>query len=244
MFFVAPSSGSKTEIISMISKLPFVYFLSDMTPQTLASGLKTKEENDPSLLLKLKNNVVVMKDFTTVLSMRYDDRAMIMSQLREVYDGKYSKAFGTGKKVEWEGRLTLIAGVTTIIDTYSAVFQVMGERFIMYRIPQSEDEHIATKALGNYGVETQMRQELHDAMNKYFSSLKIPHVRDIVLPEDILQALASLASFVVRARSSTIRDSYKKEITYIPEPESPARFAKQIGTLIKALAVVHNRFLS
>lgn len=239
MFFVAPPSGSKTELISTVAELPFVRMLSDLTPQTFASGLKAKV--DPSLLLQLQNHILVMKDFTTVLTMRQEERQMILSQLREIYDGRYSKAFGTGKVVEWEGRLSFIAGVTPIIDTHSAIFQVMGERFIMYRVPQSESRLVAKKALTNYGNEKQMRLELRIAIKKFFLSLSIPPVNDIELPDDILEALASIASFTVVARSGVVRDHYRKDLLYIPTPEAPARLAKQLGVLIKALAVVDGR---
>lgn len=239
MFFVAPPSGSKTEIVSTIAELPFVRMLSDLTAQTFASGMNAKK--DPSLLLEISNHVLVMKDFTTVLTMRREDRQVILSQLREIYDGKYSKAFGTGKVVEWEGRLTLIAGVTPIIDTHSALFQVMGERFIMYRVPQSDDKQVSKKALKNYGMEKQMRIELKTAIKKFFLSLTIPDITSIELPEDILDSLASLASFIVKARSVIIRDQSKREIEYIPTPEAPARLAKQLGVLIKALAVLDRR---
>lgn len=241
MFFVAPPSGSKTEIISTAAELPFVEMLSDLTGHTLLSGMISKKGEDPSLLLKLKNNVLIMKDFTTVLSMRQDERQIILSQLREVYDGKFNKAFGTGKKVDWEGRLTLIAGVTTIIDTHSSLFQVMGERFIMYRMPQSNDMDVAEKALDNYGSEKDMRKFLREAVKKYFYSLRIPKVEEIELPREIIKSLSALASFIVIARSGIIRDQYKRDITYIPATEAPSRLAKQLGTLIKALCVLEGR---
>lgn len=241
MFFVAPPSGSKTEIITTAAFLPFCYLLSDLTPQTLASGLATKTGTEPSLLLKLKDNVLIMKDFTTVLNMRSEDRGMILSQLREVYDGRYSKSFGTGKKVEWEGRITLIAGVTTIIDTHSSLNQVMGERFVMYRIPQADPEMVAKKALSSLGGEKEMRAELRYAMETYFNSLEKIPVEEIKIPEPIVDALSSLAVFIVTARSAVVRDNYRKEIDFIPETEAPSRFAKQIGTLAKALAVIEGR---
>lgn len=241
MFFVAPPSGSKTEIISTISTLPFSYLLSDLTPNTLASGMPGKGDNDPSLLTKLHDNVLIMKDFTTVLSMRQEDKLMILAQLREIYDGKYTKAFGTGKKVEWEGRLSLIAGVTSIIDTQSSIFHVMGERFIMYRVPQARDVDVAIKALDSYGREKEMRKELREAMTRYFNSLQIPRASDIKLPREILVALATLTSFIVKARTALVRDNFKRELDYIPQSEAPARLAKQLGTLIKALAVLEGR---
>lgn len=239
VLLIAPPSGTKTELISAIAGIPFVYFLSDLTAQTFASGLNYKV--DPSLLATLKHEVLVMKDFTTVLSMRQEERTMILSQLREIYDGRYTKNFGTGKRVEWEGKLGFIAGVTTIVDTHLSLYQTMGERFIQYRIPQPNDEDVAIMALENAGREQEMRTEIRTAVTKYFNGINIPKVTEIDLPRDILLALSALASFIVKARSGILRDRYSREVEYVPAPEAPARFSKQLGTLIKALAVVDNR---
>ncbi len=239
IFFVAPSSGSKTEIVSMITELEKVYMLSDLTDKTLASGMGGKGDNDPSLLEKLHDNIVVMKDFTTVLSMRSEQRQVILSQLREVYDGRYIKDFGNGKHCDWSGRWTMIAGVTPIIDTHSSVFQLMGERFIIYRIPQARDEDVANRALSLSGQEKQMRDELREAARQFFSGIVIPE--KVVIPDEIRIAMSALSSFIVRARSGVVRDPYSKDLIYIPETEAPARLAKQLGVLIRALAVLGRR---
>lgn len=238
MFFVAPPSGSKTEIITTIASLSFCHMLSDLTPQTLASGMPVRGKMDPSLLSQLTNHVLIMKDFTTVLNMRAEDKAMILSQLREVYDGRYSKSFGTGKRVDWQGRLTFIAGVTSIIDTQSSIFQVMGERFVMYRIPQPDPDEMAEKAMTMIGKEKEMRAELSLVIRKYFLSLKIPQIEEVTLPPDMLKAISKLATFVVTARSGIVRDPYHKNIEYIPLVEAPTRLVKQLGTLLKSLAIL------
>lgn len=238
LMLVAPPSGTKTEIINCLSALPFIYELSDLTPQTFASGMPGK---DVSLLPKLSNQVLTMKDFTTVLNMRDENKAMILSQLREIYDGKYSKEFGTGKRVDWEGKLGLVVGVTTIVDKYSSVFQVMGERFILYRIPQPNDKEVALRALTNTGSEDEMRSELKTTFRKFFGNITIPSIKEIEIPQDIAIAISSLASFAVIARSGVIRFQNNKEIELIPTPEAPGRLTKQLGVLIKSLAILERR---
>jgi len=39
--------------------------------------------------------MLLFKDFTTVLEKQKDERREIIAQLREIYDGFYSKKFGT-----------------------------------------------------------------------------------------------------------------------------------------------------
>src|SRR5438046_1578624 len=84
-----------------------------------------------------------VKDFTTVLTLHRDKRGEILAQLREIYDGHYRKEFGNGKVVDWTGKIGLIAGVTPIIDTYHAVNQVLGERFVCFRIKSESGAAVA-----------------------------------------------------------------------------------------------------
>jgi len=108
LLVVGPPSSAKTEILRALTGHPKAYFLSNLTPTTLVSGLKPKGKlPEPSLLPKLDGKTLVLKDFTTVLSMRHDNQAEILAQLREIYDGSYSKAFGNGKVINWEGHVGL-----------------------------------------------------------------------------------------------------------------------------------------
>lgn len=48
--------------------------------------------------------MLVIKDFTTILSMDRNVRAEVMAALREVYDGRYQRNVGTdgGKTLTWK----------------------------------------------------------------------------------------------------------------------------------------------
>ncbi|MFO7477920.1 MAG: hypothetical protein R6X03_06205, partial [Methyloceanibacter sp.] len=83
MLIIGASSTAKTELLAALEGLPMMFFISDLTTNTLISGKK-----DASLLMRLINKIIVMKDFTTILSKRPDDLKIIMGHLREVYDGK------------------------------------------------------------------------------------------------------------------------------------------------------------
>jgi len=47
-----------------------------------------------------------------------------------------------------------------------------------------------------------------------------------------------MADFVTRCRSGVVRDGYRRELEYAPEPEMPARFAKQLYELLRGVALV------
>ena len=170
LFLVNPASGVKTELIRALNDVGDIYPLSNLTPQTFASGFEAKK-NEPSLLLRLDRHILTLKDFTTVLTMHRDKRGEILAQLREIYDGHYRKEFGNGKIVDWTGHLGLIAGVTQVIDTYSSVAQIMGERFICYRVKSEAGAAVAQRAVSNQGQEHEMRQALRGAVAGFLDTI-------------------------------------------------------------------------
>jgi hypothetical protein len=234
LFLVNPPSGVKTELIRSLNGVEDVYPLSNLTPQTFASGFEAKKV-EPSLLLRLDRHILTLKDFTTVLTMHRDKRGEILAQLHEIYDGHYRKEFGNGKVVDWTGKLGLIAGVTQVIDTYSSVSQVLGERFICFRVKSEAGAAVAQRAVDNQGQEQEMRQALRGAVAGFLSPIKA--YERITLPGHLVTRIAHLATFCATARSELVRD-WKGEVTYIPEPEGPARLAKQLALFGKALALI------
>ena len=89
--FVSPPSSGKTEILQSLTDCSEVCKLSSLTGQTFVSGFKGKNS---SLLERLDAQgltFLLLKDFTTVLSLHRDARSEILGALREIYDGEYSK---------------------------------------------------------------------------------------------------------------------------------------------------------
>ena len=239
LLIVAPPSSAKTELIRALSRLTCVHLLSNFTANTLLSGQKGKK--DASLLPHLSNKILAMKDFTTVLTLHRDARAEIFAQLREVYDGSYSKAYGTGEEKRWEGRVGFLAGVTHVIDGQQAVHTILGERFLLYR-PQTEArQEIARKAIRNTGSETQMRKELAEATEGFMAALAPNEGADIAIPQETENAIISLADLTAFGRAGVARDGYERLVQYTPEAEVPARLSKQLALLGRGLAAVRGK---
>ncbi len=240
LLIVAPPSSAKTEIINALSRVPCIYLLSNLTANTLLSGQKGKK--DASLLPHLSNKILAMKDFTTILTLHRDARAEIFAQLREVYDGAYSKAYGTGEQKRWEGRVGFVAGVTQVIDGQQAVHTILGERFLLYRPETEARQEIARKALRNTGTETKMRKELAESVEGFMASLgKVEERTATIPPEEIEDSIVLLADLIAKGRAGVPRDGYERLVQYTPEPETPARLAKQLALLGKGLAIVRGK---
>lgn len=239
LLIVSASSGTKTEILRSLDGCKNIYFLSNLTKATLISGQKAKK--DVSLLPKLTDQILVLKDFTTVLEMRADDQAEIFAQLREIYDGKYDKAFGTGKVFNWRGHVGILAGVTPVIDERISIKQILGERFILYRTVHEERKAMAKRAFDNEGSEKQMRAELHEAMKTFLNQIQ-PGAGLPGCPEEIKNKVVCLADITALARSSVPREGTgDRAIKYVPDPELPPRLAKQFKLLACGLSLVRGK---
>jgi len=235
MLIIGASSTAKTELLQALDKLPMTFFISDLTTNTLVSGKK-----GASLLPRLDKKIVVMKDFTTILSKRPDDLKIIMGHLREVYDGKFVKSYGTGDTVNWTGHVGLIGACTPVYDRKHGVISQMGERFLLYRNTNKDDIKSGIQALAGFGSELKMRSELREIFTKFLNQFKKVSLTVPELTEDMQYQIVSLATLCGHGRCSVHRDPYAKdEITYLPEPEGSPRLTKQLFHLAIALMAVN-----
>jgi hypothetical protein len=245
VFLVAPPGGSKTEHLNSLIDVPIVYMTSSLTPHSLISGANWKDGADPSLIPKLHNRVMVIKDFTAILGMRDSDKEEIFAILRDAYDGRCGKVFGNGVERSYESRFTVLGAVTPRIYDLSGNHASLGERFLKFGIGSnlhhaSEDE-IIRRAIRNINRATQMQEELADATSAFLTRT-VDTSRVPALDEALETKLINLGKFGARMRGTVSRDTYKNDIiTSRPSAEIGSRLGVQLAKLAKALAMVHGR---
>lgn len=241
LIIIAPPSNTKTELLRAFDGHKNAFFLSNLTPSTLVSGKTSKKNPEPSLLPKLNDKMVILKDFTTILSMRSENKQEILAQLRETYDGQYSKSFGTGKTFNWKGRFGLIAACTPVYDSHYSVIGSMGERFILYRSENMSGAKMGLQAQKIVAQENQMRTEIKTGVHKFidqFNTLKnVKFNKD----EDVNNMIISLACFVAYGRCPVERDRYTRAILYDPMPEGTPRLVKQFMQIGMGLALTYGK---
>ena len=93
---VGPSGGGKTELLSIFADSDDAMMLSKLTPHTLLSGLKTVQPGT-DLIFQLNDKLLVIKDLAPILESGQDQQREIFSDLRDAYDGRVVKAWGSGK---------------------------------------------------------------------------------------------------------------------------------------------------
>ncbi len=238
LMVVGPPGGGKSEILQSVLGLEDTRGVGTITERALLSGTAKKEVDKDSkggLLRELGPfGILICKDFGSLLSMHRDERSRTMAALREVYDGSWTRDLGVdgGRKLYWEGKVGMVAGVTPTIDRHHGVMGAMGERFLLLRLPSAEPMAQARKALAHAGHEVEMRAELRESVCELFSSLNGYEPPKNGAMDD---QLISLATLVARCRSAVERDGYKRDIELVPDSEAPTRLTVALERLLMGL---------
>lgn len=236
-YIVGPSSGGKTMLISTLSKIKFVEQVSDLTPNTFLSGMSNSQK-ETSLLIRLgKTFVIVMKDFTTILSKATESQEAIIAQMREIYDGHIVKFTGTGDKLEWgpKGKATFIMAATEAIYGVQEKFSDMGTRAINYVMKDQPRKKTAKHSIKNEGKLDSAMDQIQDEMAEY-----VTHCLDHLpkefppVPEDFEDEIIDISDFCSIGRSIVKRD-YKGAKSLALSAEMPMRMAKQLIKIAQVL---------
>ncbi len=237
ILLVGPPGGGKSEIIISLNGLPNVHPAATITEAALLSATPQREKTSGAhggLLRQIGDfGIIAAKDFGSVLSMRGESRTATLAALREVYDGAWTRLMGTdgGKTYSWSGKVGFVAGCTPTIDRHHAVMGAMGERFLLYRLPETDPTAAARGALRHAGREREMQVELAAAVGQVLASRAQPRPTT----EAERELLVSLAELAARSRSAVERDSYSREIELIPDSEVPTRLVLQLERLLAGL---------
>jgi hypothetical protein len=234
-----PSSG-KTERVYVLNGLPGIITTSSPSGEAaFLSGTPNKEraENATGGLLGQIGQgpgIILIKDFTSILSKSDVERGKIIAAIRESADGSWTRSFGVdgGKSLTWEGRCGYIGACTDEIDRSHTSLAIMGQRFLFVRIPESAPVTTAKFKVQNYEYEEKIGIEMREAVHHCLKSeLAEPHY---LISENDIDRMANLATLLSYSRSAVHWDKWKREIEIIPIPESPPRVAVQMSRIWQA----------
>jgi len=242
LMLTGPPSSGKTETLISLLGLPNMHSVSTLTEAALLSGTSTKERAKDAtggLLLEIGEfGIVVLKDFTSVLSMNRDKLRTLLAALREVYDGRWTRCVGVdgARKLEWQGKTGLIGGVTSAIDSAHSVMSSMGQRFALYRLPAIDGRAQAQNAIEKTGAEEDMRAELMGAVGNAFDGLDYDNPPALLVADR--EWIVALATLVARCRSAVERDGHTRDIELIHDAEAPARLTKMLVQLLTGARLI------
>jgi hypothetical protein len=249
LLIVGPPSTAKTELVQLFRGLKECDWLPHVTENTFLSGLRaptkggqTRRAPEHSLLFRLTDpnlrggkppvRVLLIQDLTSLISERREKRDRVLADLREIYDGRLTKATGVGDDLLWEGYLGLLGAVTQKYDDVAELHSILGDRFVLYR-PRRVDHQAEAVAALKRGADD-WRAWTADIAKRVVrrASLTLPAVS---LSEPVMARLISLARLTAAMRAGVVRDGYSKAIRMLPEAEGPSRLVQQFAKLLRGL---------
>lgn len=242
LMLTSASSSGKTELVNPLFGLPFIIPISDLTANTFASGFKMGGGKQASLLLRHQSGIMVFKDFTSILSKNRETRDQILSQMREIYEGKYDKQTGTGETIAWKGKMGAIAASTEAVYHGLADSTEMGQRFIYYHMKQPVRFDAAKRAQENANKSGMMREMLVEEYKRYINMV-LDKIGDGKVqyepPQEIIDEMLRVADFASLARSPIHTDFKSGLVDTIASPEMPGRITKQLSALAGAFMAMN-----
>ena len=193
-------------------------------------------DKQTSLLHKMPyGGVMVFKDFTSMISKNEQSRMTIMGQLREIYDGAYTKRTGNGEDVLWNGKIGAIAGVTEAIFQHMESMSAMGDRFVLYQIKQPDRVQVTkykinqiNTGITEYSTMPILKEMTEQYLQKAFNAMASSESIKLDLNEKQINEIVAVADFCTMVRSGMIIDKYRQRITFVPTPEMPMRMFEQM----------------
>ena len=131
LMLISGSGNAKTETVTSVSGVEHTIAISTIASEAaLLSATSNKKAGATGGILRRLGDqgVLVIKDFTSIISGDRKARTQILAALREIHDGKWNRSVGAdgGQTISWEGRIILICACTTAWDSAYSVVAQMG----------------------------------------------------------------------------------------------------------------------
>lgn len=243
MFVISPPGSGKTSVaIRALSFLPNTHMIGDLNTNSFLSGFGENNGLLGNLTKKHNGNgVLLFPDFTSFLSKRQDVKTELMGQMRQIYDGYYSKSVGNkGDTVWWRGKVSCVAAVTPALENYWGTHRSLGERFLNVRWRQPNGPEMAEFAERQIDHEGEIRDRFDQLVRDYVDS-ESSDFRGVGIEKGRELGLKHLAYIVSILRTNVTRDNRTRRVVDVDEPESPARIAKSLAMIAKGSATLDRR---
>lgn len=242
LLIISGSGNAKTETVQATNGIGahVVSIIASEGALLSASPRKERKKDATGGLLQEigKRGIIAIKDVTSILSMDRHARGALLSALREIHDGRWTRSVGIdgGRTLSWEGRIVVIGACTTAWDQAHSVIANMGDRFVLVRSDSHKGRMTSGRhAMSNTGFETIMRQELADAVAGIIGTVDPHNVYE--LTEDDENRIVCAADLVSLARTAVEQD-YRGNIIDAHAPEMPTRLAKQLTQIMRGAVAI------
>jgi len=238
-----PSSGKTTVIESFGTSNIYCESQSQLHSTMLVSGCKSADGKDASFLPRLKKRTLLIKDYTTVVSMDSRAQESLYGILRDAFDGTFRKVYGNREERFFTGlKFGMIAGVTRVIhgDSRSS----LGERFlkIEYHDDDFDEQQHILAAMRTSAEKEERTRRLERAMLGFVDHL-VTNMPDVSQRPVIAEGsefefrISQLALLVAHLRAQVDRRG-DDSLMYRPGKEIASRLSVQLKQTAEALMLV------
>lgn len=240
MFLVGPPGSGKSLILDCFQTATAqAECISKLSAKTLISGWKSKDGSDASLLPRLHNRTMIVKDYTTILSMPSSMQEELYGILRDAYDGTSKIIYGTKEERAYDRlRFSFLAGVTK--EIYGDKRANLGERFLRIEIVGKDynpEQQILAAMEGEESGEKVAASDKLRASVLGFLQREIDPAAVPKTPDWMKTKILALSQLVAYLRAEVKRDKHEG-LLYRPTPEIGTRVATQLVKLARCLAIV------
>ena len=248
LFLVGPSGCGKSLTLEAFHTVDSTFYQTSITRASLVSGF-TGGGEDPSLLDRIVNQCLVIRDWTTQFSKAPQAQTELVGLLREGYDGEIDQSFGSGAIRKQHGQFGILAGVTSKIHIQQD--SDVGERFIKYQMmntSQGQDAlllHALRKAnlpVTQHGADQNNPLSIRRAATKAWLGPIIGYrkktgMSDIPISPEQEAKFVAITQWVIHCRALVERDT-EGNPTYEPSTESGMRLIQQLARIAPSIAAV------
>lgn len=237
MILVAPSGSAKTELLeTMLKGIPKrTHNLTNMTSKTLVSGMEGAEDLAP----KLNQKLVIVPDASRFTSMRPDEKKIIFSQFRDLYDGFAGKRTGGTKSEAFypDLKVTMLWGAVPKIEREIVLSGQLGTRFVMYfHNPPDSDEamDMMLKRMSKGKIE-KFKRETGELERILCDQIKKKEPWNKIDLETVSSELKRVATRLAYMRATADIDWRTGTTVSITDKEEPTRIFGQFMMLYRGL---------
>jgi uncharacterized membrane protein len=172
------------------------------------------------------------KDFTSFISLRWNDRNDIAKALREIWDCSYTSDKGANGTKAWKGKITVLAVATPAFERAWAAMSQLGERFMTLRWRQGSEDGAMQKARRQMGRENYIRDTSQDLVGRILAGRR----QESVIPTDeVMRRRDMIAKVIARLRVHVPREEQgnNREIICVPDVEFPIRISNAFSQIIR-----------
>lgn len=250
LLIIGNPSTNKTTIVDLIKRHDEVFRVDALTANPFSSGQR-ESDKPQDLLPKLNRKCFVVKEYGTILGRSDEVVKQLISDMVAIFDGEYTKHSPTRGTVKHEVYFSHIGCVTpAVFQSRHNYMNRVGARFLCLRMPELEASDIAAGLARSWDDEEneRLKEEATELGTLLCEELKdkADQLQDITFPEEVKEAVNTVAQFVCNARGTILAESTVDSAESSKENgekigtqiEGPFRLVKQLKKLLQCYALV------